>query len=78
MSKLSTSKPKFYKTLVTSVLALSLSACATVGPDYQAIEHEPNDLSNIHGVEIGKRDAHWWKLFNDHMLNMLIEATLKK
>ena len=65
------------KTIFSGILALSLAACTTVGPDYETAEHQPSKLSNIQNVEIGKRDAHWWRLFNDPMLNKLIEATLK-
>ncbi len=72
--------------LLLLLLALQLSACTTLGPDYQ--EPEVAWLSawksNLYGqsVDPGERgDADlrfWWRLFNDDSLNRLIEGVRRE
>ena len=54
----------------------SLTACTSIGPDYQKQDYESASLVNIENVSLAKRDANWWALFNDPTLNQIINATL--
>ena len=60
---------------VTILLLLLLSGCTVVGPDYEppATPALPAGLTDT-DVEANTHDAeNWWKLFNDPVLNQLIE-----
>jgi len=63
--------------------ALTLSACTTLGPDYQ--EPEVGWLQNwqpsLYGLREGKTEPDlrfWWRLFNDPALNRLIESAKRE
>ncbi len=64
--------------LLCVTLAVCLSACTLVGPDFARPESEPaatwaQDLSE--GLEpTPAGDPHWWKVFNDPILDELVET----
>ncbi len=57
------------------LLGLLVSACTVVGPDYQAPEQEvlPSEWAATETTEQSATVRAWWKLFNDSVLDGLIE-----
>lgn len=64
------------KRVLVMLCIASLTACINVGPKYKKQDYDRASLVNIENVSLAKRDAKWWNLFNDPMLNTIIEATL--
>lgn len=68
-------------------MALALSACATAGPDYAPPTHsvstEPEALGPFQSANSPVLDPntplpdHWWRLYDDPLLDELIEEALK-
>lgn len=58
-----------------AVLALSLQACVTLGPDYRRPELAPPDQFSqpVEGAPIPEE---WWKLFQDPVLDRLVEQAM--
>ncbi|SCK17114.1 efflux transporter outer membrane subunit [Vogesella sp. LIG4] len=63
-------KPKH--ALMPLMVALALSGCAAVGPDYQRPA-----LELPAGQQVAKVDARWWQSFGDAHLNALIDEALQ-
>lgn len=75
-----------WSVLLASLLALSLSGCMTVGPDHKIPdEAKINDNNALKPFESANEDAFkannapdkWWQLYDDPLLNQLIEKALK-
>ena len=71
---------------LSSCLALLLSACMTVGPDYHQPEEakindpaaqQPFQGARQDGVSPDEAPSAWWKLYDDEQLNRLVEDALK-
>ncbi len=70
--------------LLVPLALISLSACATVGPNYrvpdEALVNAPKGqgafISGGHGTTNDPLPDQWWKLFDDQVLNRLIEQAL--
>ena len=72
--------------LAIVLLSAALNACTTLGPDYE--EPEVSWLDNwetdLYGRVIAPKGAvdlelhHWWKIFNDPILDELIETAIQK
>lgn len=71
------------RNIILGCVALNLSACAVVGPDYKLPE-QPIDVTNNYydqtlteglyrNVDL---DVDWWKTLNDNALDQLIETAL--
>lgn len=65
---------KKFNVLVCIVI---LSGCVSVGPDYQAKNTEDAAVNyvEIQTVPLTAREKQWWLVFNDPVLNQLIELT---
>jgi len=61
-------------TLLASTMVLT--ACASVGPDYQAMTPAPVNLSINSELNVGQLERQWWQRFNDPVLNELVQLTL--
>lgn len=57
-----------------SLVALSLSACMTVGPDYRAPEDKTPVFSASQGIPVSDAPVEraWWQQFHDPVLNQLV------
>jgi NodT family efflux transporter outer membrane factor (OMF) lipoprotein len=73
------------KQLLAPLLALSLAACATAGPDYRPPEHsaatQPAAQGAFQSAQGGAFSQaalpdHWWRLYNDPRLDALVEQAL--
>lgn len=73
------------KTVGTPVLALVLAACATAGPDYRPPEKSAATAPEARGAFLSAQGAgfsnaelpdHWWRLYDDPRLDMLVEQAL--
>ena len=77
--------------LITSILAgfcsLGLAGCVTVGPDYKIPDEavvNKNEVNNQFAAGQNKAFSqqslpdHWWRLYDDPMLNSLIEKALSE
>lgn len=70
--------------LLVPLALISLSACVTVGPNYrvpdEALVNAPKGqgafISGGHGTTNDPLPDQWWKLFDDQVLNRLIEQAL--
>jgi len=64
--------------LLAPALALLLSSCAAVGPDYRpAASNAPAAFSQRPpGLEAGDVEAAWWRTFGDPELDRLVQAAL--
>ncbi|MEP4484382.1 MAG: TolC family protein [Halioglobus sp.] len=74
MHKLLQHWPALHKVMIALSLA-TLSACTTLGPDYeppQTVEL-PSSWSEADVADQSKATADWWTLFNDPVLNKLVE-----
>ncbi len=64
-----------FKTLALVTLLFTLSACTVLGPDFTGVE--PVDLPTEWQVDeaeqLSTQEASWWQLFNDPVLDELIE-----
>ncbi|MFC3531916.1 efflux transporter outer membrane subunit [Vogesella facilis] len=58
--------------LMPLMVALALSGCAAVGPDYQRPA-----LELPAGQQVAKVDARWWQSFGDSQLDALIDEALR-
>jgi multidrug efflux system outer membrane protein len=66
------------KNLLLPVALLTLSACTTLGPDYQRPQVElPAAFPNSSSSGNPALSADWWKLYNDRTLDELIAAAAK-
>ncbi|SIR86406.1 outer membrane protein, multidrug efflux system [Aquipseudomonas alcaligenes] len=67
------------KPLIPALLALAVSACA-VGPDYQAPETQPAQITALEAGDYDRTDfeAAWWKQFDDPTLSQLVQQSLKE
>ncbi len=71
---------KFTKLCFSSILivsALSFSACTMLGPDFKPLEPEmPENWTASADLKKLSKDENieWWKLFNDPILDMLIQT----
>jgi NodT family efflux transporter outer membrane factor (OMF) lipoprotein len=75
-----------WRTLALTPLALALCACMNVGPNYklpqEAVVNAPLAQGPIAGAEIapvtqGDVPAQWWQLYDDPVLNDLVQEALK-
>lgn len=78
---------KYIKTSLVMMPLLGLSACTTLGPDFQTLEAKnlPDSWKNSASAFDSENDseseleqtmqasAQWWKQFNDPTLNLLVE-----
>ncbi|KRC86143.1 RND transporter [Achromobacter sp. Root83] len=73
------------KHLLPLMLALALAGCASVGPDYQvpaeSASGRPSAQSSFVEAQAGvyRQEAvpgHWWRLYNDPVLDGLVEQAL--
>ncbi len=66
------------RTLLISVLALAISACA-VGPDYKAPQEAPaaSQQAAQGNYDTARFEAQWWQQFDDPTLNQLVEQSLQ-
>ena len=75
---MSRSKQPFTAALLTLLLALLLTSCAAVGPDYEKPEVAvPGDwsLDAAQGLSGSTSErVEWWKIFNDPVLDQLVET----
>gem|GEM_PF-1235603 len=72
---------KTYKlSLIALGLALGLSACTTVGPDYKRAELNTALAVNVSHIESNFQayDEQWWLSFSDKQLAHLVELTKKQ
>ncbi len=63
------------RSLLLAALLVSLSACTTLGPDYTSPPPAPlpSEWSAEQSTAQTAAEASWWKLFNDPVLDELIE-----
>lgn len=68
-----------HRTIITTLAALFLSACAAVGPDYRrpAIV-TPEDWRVDYPEAAAVANVGWWTQFDDPMLDALIEIALRE
>lgn len=66
----------FLKSTV-ALSALLLSACASVGPDYQQPDAAQVNLAVNDNLSIGQYERQWWQRFDDPVLNQLVELALE-
>ncbi len=67
---------KLLKKLVGLVVAASLAACTTLGPDFEKPDTQlPAGWDADSTPESVARAAYWWRLFDDPVLDELVEAT---
>ncbi len=64
-----------YKLTAFSGLAL-LTACVSVGPDYQAQKTSDVKILNTEPLQLEARAEQWWLAFNDPVLDKLIALTI--
>ena len=72
--------------LAIVTIGLSLNACTTLGPDYEEPEVSWLDTweTDLYGRVVapdGPKDLelhHWWKVFNDPILDELIETASER
>lgn len=70
-----------HKRIMLPVISLSLTACAAVGPDF--VELEPDAAAKwSQAIEQGLQTTpnelvEWWRVFNDPILNELVELARK-
>ncbi|MBI2380520.1 MAG: TolC family protein [Gammaproteobacteria bacterium] len=66
------------KTLSLAPLALALTACMTVGPDYRAPEQEPVVVEQAKALPLdtSRLERTWWRQFGDENLNALVAEAL--
>ncbi|AQS37923.1 outer membrane protein [Shewanella psychrophila] len=74
---------KYVKTCLVMMPLLGLSACTTLGPDFQTLEAKklPESWKNSASGSDSESEveqtvqssAQWWKQFNDPILNLLVE-----
>lgn len=57
--------------------ALLLSACASVGPDYQRPAATQVNLTFNNNLNIGQYERQWWQRFDDPVLNQLVQLALE-
>ena len=73
---------KLSRHLVLLVLAAWASACTVLGPEYKQPETPVTDQWSLgleEGLHTGAVDhAQWWKLFNDPVLDDLVELARKQ
>lgn len=74
------------KALAATVSLLALAACATVGPDYRLPDEAKVNAPSAQGAFLGAAiapvnqdpvPAGWWKLYDDPILNGLVEQALR-
>lgn len=73
---------KQFRPLVIIAMAISLSACTTLGPDYEEPEVSWLETweTDLYGRVVSPEEPidlelhHWWKIFNDPILDELIET----
>ena len=67
------------KPLIPALLALVVSACA-VGPDYQAPETQPAQITALEAGDYDRTDfeSAWWQQFDDPTLSQLVQQSLKE
>ena len=71
------------KTLFASASALTMAACATVGPEYNAPPTESFTANALAGdpaikASTGEPAEQWWTALNDDTLNVLIAAAFEE
>ena len=67
-----------HKLSLICLLFLLLTGCMSVGPDYQRPEIETPESWRFEDEEIQEfADTSWWELFQDPVLNGLVETTLQ-
>ena len=67
-----------HKLLLMCILFLMLTGCITVGPDYQRPEIETPESWRFEDEEMQEfADTSWWELFQDPVLNSLVETALQ-
>ena len=67
--------------LLVTFLSLSVSACMTAGPDFVKPEADISQqwLSEQQALSTSSAEfKHWWKVFNDPVLNQLIDTAYQE
>ncbi|MDB5987806.1 MAG: efflux transporter, outer rane factor lipoprotein NodT family [Nevskia sp.] len=75
LNSLTAVKPKWRSAVLSSLLALSMTACA-VGPDYHQPELAPVTLKNADATIAQGYEARWWSQFGDSTLDALIQQAV--
>ena len=66
------------RTLTLTLLAVALSACTVVGPDYQRpVVDSPPQWRISYQQSADVANTEWWKQFDDAALNQLIDQALR-
>jgi multidrug efflux system outer membrane protein len=68
---------KLYKRTALAMMIASLTACASVGPDYQS-PAKVNEQAISSQYSQAKHSLDWWQAFNDAELNRLVALALEQ
>ncbi len=63
--------------VLASILALSIQACTTVGPDYVRPETGNVTILGEELVQVVEREARWWQHFGDPELDTVVSMALE-